>query len=892
MACFEIENVSFSYAGSNEKALDGICLTVKKSDFVTVCGASGSGKTTLLRLLKPVLAPHGIAEGRILFDGTPLTELDERKQAETIGFVMQSPDNQLVTDKVWHELAFGLESLGCPTDEIRARVSEMASFFGIETWFHNSVSELSGGQKQLLNLAAVMVMQPDVLLLDEPTSRLDPIAAEEFLRTVKKINEEFGTTVILSEHRLEDAIALSDRVIVMDRGRIIADDAPLRIGKILKGSGHEMYASLPAPMRIYEAVEGGADCPVTIRDGRLWLESYAECHTVKPLPHEEPAPSRDSVIDLRDVWFRYEKNLPDVVKGLDLSVGRGEFLAILGGNGTGKTTLLSLISGRHTPYRGKVRICGKNLSELPDLYDAVLGVLPQEPTTLFSQKTVRRDLAAMLSDSRLSDEEKERRLAEVCSLCRIGSLTERHPYDLSGGEQQRVALAMLLLKSPEILLLDEPTKGFDTAFKKVFADILNALTKKGVTVVMVSHDIEFCAEYADRCALVFDGRITSVGTPREFFSGKNFYTTAANRMARTVLPDAVLSGDVLAACGVKEFPVPEKPEEKTEEKPPKEKAAVEKDVKKQNIPVRRILGAVFGLAFLLATVSYMSGADFLHIREISWMNTNRFSLISIALVFAVLFLLLPKEKNISEIAPIQKHSLPKRTILASGLTVLIIPLTIFIGVRYFEGKNYYFLSLLILLETFLPFAMIFESRKPKAREIVMISVLCAIAVAGRAAFAMLPQFKPVTALVIISGVCFGGETGFLVGSMTAFVSNFLFGQGPWTPWQMFAFGSIGFLAGILYKTGILGKTKLSLCLFGAASTLVIYGGIMNPASVIMSQTHITWEMIAASYLSGLPFDLIHAASTVLFLWFIAAPMIEKLERIKTKYGLIDESDGR
>lgn len=520
MACFEIENVSFSYAGSNEKALDGICLTVKKSDFVTVCGASGSGKTTLLRLLKPVLAPHGIAEGRILFDGTPLTELDERKQAETIGFVMQSPDNQLVTDKVWHELAFGLESLGCPTDEIRARVSEMASFFGIETWFHNSVSELSGGQKQLLNLAAVMVMQPDVLLLDEPTSRLDPIAAEEFLRTVKKINEEFGTTVILSEHRLEDAIALSDRVIVMDRGRIIADDAPLRIGKILKGSGHEMYASLPAPMRIYEAVEGGADCPVTIRDGRLWLESYAECHTVKPLPHEEPAPSRDSVIDLRDVWFRYEKNLPDVVKGLDLSVGRGEFLAILGGNGTGKTTLLSLISGRHTPYRGKVRICGKKLSEFPDLYDAVLGVLPQEPTTLFSQKTVRRDLAAMLSDSRLSDEEKERRLAEVCSLCRIGSLTERHPYDLSGGEQQRVALAMLLLKSPGILLLDEPTKGFDAAFKKVFADILNALTKKGVTVVMVSHDIEFCAEYADRCALVFDGRITSVGTPREFFPAR------------------------------------------------------------------------------------------------------------------------------------------------------------------------------------------------------------------------------------------------------------------------------------------------------------------------------------------------------------------------------------
>jgi len=353
------------------------------------------------------------------------------------------------------------------------------------------------------------------------------------------------------------------------------------------------------------------------------------------------------------------------------------------------------------------------------------------------------------------------------------------------------------------------------------------LKSDGVAIVMVSHDIEFCAEYADRCALVFDGAITSEGTPREFFKGKSFYTTSANRMARALLPDAVTANDIILACGGK-F---QKKEKRIEKKSPDSKKIKEFPQKK--------------------SFSKLMGTELFEV-------------------------------------PMHNKKLTKRTLLSMVLILVFIPLTIYMGISFFGDRKYYFISLLIILETMIPFLSMFESRKPKARELIIISVLCAVAVAGRAAFFMLPQFKPVVAIVIIAGICFGAETGFLVGGVTGFVSNFFFGQGPWAPWQMFAFGIIGFISGILFRKGFIPKTKLSLCLFGFAATLFIYGGIMNPASVIMWQNKIEWEMIASAYTVGLPFDLIHACSTAFFLWFISRPMIEKLERIKIKYGLIEE----
>ena len=819
MECFKVENLSFTYPNTANKTLDNINFSVKKGEFLLISGQSGCGKTTLLRLLKSSLSPFGETSGNIYFDKKPLAEYDSKEQAAQIGFVMQSPDNQIVTDKVWHELAFGLESLGYKQSEIRTRVSEMASFFGIQNWFYKSVTELSGGQKQLLNLASVMVMQPSVLILDEPTSQLDPILAQEFLKTLEKINRELGVAVILTEHRLEDAFPIADRVIVMDSGKIIADATPGKVGEILKNLSHPMYSALPTPMRVHSEVPNSLPCPLTVRDGRIWLSEYEKEHTLYTdlIPKDKIHNSTDAVIEIKDAYFRYEKDSPDVIKGFNLSVNKGELFCLVGGNGTGKTTALSLASGLHTPYRGKVRIKGQSISKIHNLYNGLLGVLPQNPQSVFVKKTVYLDLMEALPQKKLGKEEKEQKIQSIALLCRIEHLLQSHPYDLSGGEQQRAALAKILLTEPEILLLDEPTKGMDAQFKEEFSDILADLKKNGVTILMVSHDIEFCAEYADRCALVFDGSITSIGTPRDFFKGNSFYTTSANRMARASIPDAVLAQDIILACGgsVK------KRERKAR------KTGLRNEIQKKEAEVKA-----------------------------------------------------PR-------SPKSDRKLSKRTLTAAFLILLLIPLTLYTGVFFLGDRKYYFISLLIILETMIPFCMVFESRKPQARELVVISVLCALAVAGRAAFFMLPQFKPVTALVIIAGVCFGGETGFLVGAVGGFVSNFFFGQGPWTPWQMFAFGIIGFIAGILFKKGFLHKTKVFLCIFGFIATLVIYGGIMNPASVIMAQSKITAPMIYSSYIAGLPFDLIHAFSTAFFLWFISTPMIDKLERIKVKYGLIE-----
>jgi len=892
MESFKVENLSFAYPNRIEKALNNISFTVTQGEFVLLCGKSGCGKTTLLRLLKSSISPYGEISGNICFNGKPLKDYDTKEQASGIGFVMQNPDNQIVTDKVWHELAFGLESLGYKQNEIRTRVSEMASFFGIQTWFYKKVTELSGGQKQLLNLASVMAMQPSVLILDEPTSQLDPIAAGEFLKTLEKINRELGTTVILSEHRLEDAFPMADRVIVIDGGEIIADETPGEIGKILKKKKHDMYKALPTPMRVHGETASSLPCPLTVREGRVWLEEYSEENTLNAevIPKDKTSDNTDTVIEIKDVWFRYEKELPDVVKGLSLKVNKGEIFCLVGGNGTGKTTALSLISGLNTPYRGEVRIKGKSISGIGNLYDCLIGVLPQNPQSVFVKKTVFLDLMEMLSGKKLNVEEKEKKVNNISALCRIENLTECHPYDLSGGEQQRAALAKILLMEPEILLLDEPTKGMDAQFKEEFADILMDLKANGVTVIMVSHDIEFCAEYADRCALFFDGSITSVDTPREFFKGKNFYTTSANRMARTCLPDAVLAEDIILACGgrtekrKRQSRHIELYKTHSEIKPQKEK-------KQKLKPLRIISGSIFALLFILTSLSFVSDIDVFGIAKVSFLGLEALQIITIIEVALSFLCFFPQREIGIRIIQMPKsdRKLTKRTLTAAFLILLLIPLTIYTGIFYLGDRKYYFISLLIILETMIPFLMVFESRKPKARELIVISVLCAIAVSGRAVFFMLPQFKPVVALVIVSGICFGGETGFLVGAVTGFVSNFLFGQGPWTPWQMFAFGIIGFLAGVLFKKGFLRRTKSSLCIYGFVATLVIYGGIMDPASIIMWQGNVTGDMILSAYAAGLPFNLIHSASTAFFLWFIAEAMIEKLERIKIKYGLIETS---
>ena len=542
MEHFKIENLTFSYPTSKDKkSLDNVSLKIEKGEYIVLCGKSGSGKTTLLRHLKTVLTPHGKRSGEIYFNGIALKDVKNRDESAKIGYVMQNPDDQIVTDKVWHELAFGLESLGCDQKTMRSRVAEMACYFGIQDWFHRDVAVLSGGQKQLLNLASIMAMQPEVLILDEPTSQLDPIAASDFLNTVRKINTELGTTVIITEHRLEDIFPYADRAIVMDSGKIIADDTPRNIGKLLFEQNNPMFTAMPTPVRVFYNADGDGDCPLTVREGRAWLNKEFE---IKPQIAEIPCKNIDDDIEnpalsLKELWFRYEKDTPDILRGVSLEIPASSITAIVGGNGAGKSTTLKAICGICKPYRGKIKVFGKAVNKFKsgELFKNCVSMLPQDPKSLFVKSKVSDELAEMTKD--------KNKINEVAETCQITELMNNHPYDLSGGEQQRAALAKVLLTEPKILLLDEPTKGMDSFFKETFATILNKLKSQGITILMVSHDVEFCAKYADRVSMFFDGQVLTTDTPQNFFGGNSFYTTAANRMSKHIFKNAVTAENVV-----------------------------------------------------------------------------------------------------------------------------------------------------------------------------------------------------------------------------------------------------------------------------------------------------------------------------------------------------------
>ena len=875
---FRISDFTFQYPETAAYALSGVTLSVEQGDFLVLCGPSGCGKSTLLRQLKTTLAPHGVKTGEIRFCGKPLSGVPNRTQASEIGFVQQAPEEQIVTDKVWHELAFGLESLGCETPVIRRRVAEMASFFGIQDWFYRDVAALSGGQKQLLNLAAVMVMQPKALILDEPTSQLDPIAASDFLSVLGKLNRELGTTIVLTEHRLEEALTLANKVAVMEQGSIVCTGTPAEVGKRLRAHGSAMFLAMPSAMRIWASVESARDCPITVREGRDFLQNYTVEHALAALPPEPTHTCGDVILQAQEVWFSYGRELPDVVKGMSLEAHKGEFLALLGGNGTGKTTSLKLLGGLLTPYRGEVTRNGR------------LALLPQNPQSLFVRKTVREDLFEIFDGRKIDKKLQNERVRRAVALCKLETLLDRHPYDLSGGEQQRAALCKVLLLEPEILLLDEPTKGLDAEFKQQFAGILAALTAQGVAVLMVSHDVEFCARYAHRCALFFDGNIVTQAAPRIFFSGNSFYTTSANRMARELLPEAVTVEDVIGCIGGTLPPEPELPEYAP---PLPEPSAASAAWKPAKLPLwRKILAAV---SALVAAVIFIQAAGVTDLTALVGGGTlsdlAKDQLWLYAVFIAALFVLVfsigrRSAPPVLAQPPREKRKLAKRTVAASALILLLVPLTLFVGARYFGNRRYYATSLLVMLECMLPFFLIFEGRKPQARELVIIAVLCAMSVAGRALFFMLPQFKPVMAMTIIAGVAFGGETGFLVGAMSMLLSNIFFSQGPWTPFQMFSMGVIGFLAGILFRKGLLRRTRGALAVFGAICAIVIYGGIMNPVSALLWTEDLNWKLILTYYVTGFPVDCVHAAATVLFLLVLAEPMLEKLDRIKVKYGLV------
>ena len=570
MALLRFDKVSFAYPDAAKRALDEVSFTMEEGEYIVVCGESGCGKTTLLRQAKPEITPAGARGGTVYYRGQPLDQAPELTTAMEIGYVQQNPENQIVTDYVWHELAFGLENMALPTRMIQRKVSEMASFFGMEEWFRKKTSELSGGQKQMLNLASIMAMNPKLLILDEPTSMLDPLAARNLLDTVARINRELGVAVLLCEHRLEDVFQRADRVLLMKQGSVLTDDTPENLTFALQKdpTASRIYFGLPGAARIFGELQKEGICPadkklpLSIRDARRILRELnlpfenEEAENGILLPDSEVESAKPSfwkkkeapALEATELWFRYEEKGKDILRGLNLSVRSGELLALLGGNGAGKSTLLRILCGLKKPLRGKV----KKEKALR------LAMLPQSPQALFVYDSVWEDLldaAKQGRGARFVDKEAAGsaeaaadRAREIAAKLELTDKLTSHPFDLSGGELQRAAIGKLLLQNADILLLDEPTKGLDAYLKQELAGILKKLTAEGITMLMVTHDLEFAAAYADRCALLFDGRITSEEEPHAFFTGNRFYTTTAGLIAEGYIPGAITCGEVIAGC--------------------------------------------------------------------------------------------------------------------------------------------------------------------------------------------------------------------------------------------------------------------------------------------------------------------------------------------------------
>ncbi|WP_102347527.1 ABC transporter ATP-binding protein [Bacillus sp. Marseille-P3661] len=556
MALLEVKNLSFTYAGDNQKTLTNVSLDIREGEIIVLCGPTGSGKTTLLKHMKKEISPIGTTNGTILYNGIELDGLSSWTTAKEIGIVFQDPENQIVTSTVWHELAFSLENYGYSSHEMRKKVAEMATFFGLEDWLNRSVHELSGGQKQLVNLASILLLQPRLLLLDEPTAQLDPIATREFLQMIQRVNQEFSTTMVIIEHRLEDVFPIADRVILLERGEIILDDAPQSvIAKITENQ--EYFHYLPEVTKLYLSMNVSAfdSVPITVKEGKQWLNSISSQDEpiLKNMQiQEEIDINSENILECKDVFFQYNSGEKLILEGVNYSIKKGQFAAIIGGNGAGKSTLLKLLAGLTAPKRGKVLLNGKPIMKIraEDRYKKI-GYLSQNPLALFTQDTVAEELKLVVEQ--MQNKSTQQSLEDSIHFFGLEKALQHHPYDLSGGEKQKLALACILLKEPSILLIDEPTKGLDPTFKREIGELLKKLQKNGLTILMVTHDIEFTSRYTDYCSLLFAGNIVAEGTPQQMFSNNYFYTTSINRLVRQYAPKALNYEDVVKLWNVASY---------------------------------------------------------------------------------------------------------------------------------------------------------------------------------------------------------------------------------------------------------------------------------------------------------------------------------------------------
>lgn len=568
MSLFEIENLTYFYPESRTPALDDVNLDVEEGELLLIAGGSGSGKSSLARLLAGLIPAFygGKLAGRVLFRGKSLTETASPHLNTQIGIVFQDPEKQLVMTTVEAEIAFGLENLGLPQEEMLRRLSEVMSFLGLTPLKDEFTANLSGGQKQKVALAAVLAMQPRVLILDEPTSQLDPPAADEFFNLVERLNKEMGYTVVLIEQRLERCFHLADRLAIMESGRI------LRSGPVKEVARWEVENSLPflPPVAKFFAELRWPSLPLTVKEGRRELKRFYGGTPVSG--KEEPQhprlrsapPAREGgrdrpVLEVKNVWFTYP-NGKEALKGVNLKVNRGELAVVIGENAAGKSTLLKQMAGILKPSRGSVLLAGRDTRtlSLPELGRRV-GYLAQNPDDTLFQDSVEEELRFTLDNLGLEDGGVIDGVLKKLGL-------ERHrkanPRDLSSGERQRVALAAVLVARPELLILDEPTRGIDCRLKEELGGLLAGLVKEGLTVVMVTHDVEFAAEYAERVVMMFDGRIVNDGSKEEVLAGSTFYSPQMARLFKDFAAEGVLTvregiekisanGDIALCTGTK-----------------------------------------------------------------------------------------------------------------------------------------------------------------------------------------------------------------------------------------------------------------------------------------------------------------------------------------------------
>lgn len=500
METYHFENINYTYrspdrasdTGHHEKkALADVSFSVEQGDFVVVCGASGSGKSTLLKYLKE-------------------TNPD-------FGFVMQDPSTQIVTDKVYHELAFGMENQGILPEKMRTAIAETATYFGMEGWIERDTHLLSGGEKQLLNLAAVLIMDPEVLLLDEPTSQLDPMAATAFIDLLKRLNTQLGITVILVEQRLEEVLSVCDRMLVLHEGSVAAYDSVQQVfSQICEcGLSGEYLSYMPSYIRLYHRFAGDKSrCPKSVKECRRWfLEEKPECKPGKRNAEiQDPGSGGEAcTVSCKNVFFRYEKKGTDILKNVQFQAYAGHIYGVVGGNGSGKSTFLKLLNGTERCYHGKINCTEK------------IAYLPQEPKYMFIGDRIR-------------DIIKEEGTVRKFGLTEI---LDRHPYDVSGGQMQRVAMAYLYEMDAGIYLFDEPTKGMDPYWKQKFADWLAELSQEGKTAIVVSHDVEFAANACEYLSMCFHAELSEPMRTEAFFRDHHFYTTAVHRIVRDRYPDVV-----------------------------------------------------------------------------------------------------------------------------------------------------------------------------------------------------------------------------------------------------------------------------------------------------------------------------------------------------------------